>query len=279
MNDDSSDGSSGQKSFFDRLIQVFGSEPQSRAELLDILRDAHQRQLVDQDSMSMIEGVFEVASMRVRDVMIPRAQMVSIDHDSTLEEILDTIAESGHSRFPVIGENQDEVLGVLIAKDLVKIISKGEDAFDLSSLLRPASITPETKRLNLLLREFRDQRNHLAVVVDEYGGISGVVTIEDVLETIVGDIDDEHDREEEVNIRLLGENRYAVNALTPIEEFNETLETEFDDTEYDTIGGLVIKAFGHLPKPGELVELERFNFRVLSGDSRRIHMLQVQVRN
>lgn len=279
MNDDSSDGSSGQKSFFDRLIQVFGSEPQSRAELLDILRDAHQRQLVDQDSLSMIEGVFEVASMRVRDVMIPRAQMVSIDHDSTLEEILDTIAESGHSRFPVIGENQDEVLGVLIAKDLVKIISKGEDAFDLSSLLRPASITPETKRLNLLLREFRDQRNHLAVVVDEYGGISGVVTIEDVLETIVGDIDDEHDREEEVNIRLLGENRYAVNALTPIEEFNETLETEFDDTEYDTIGGLVIKAFGHLPKPGELVELERFNFRVLSGDSRRIHMLQVQVRN
>ncbi|NVK32162.1 MAG: CBS domain-containing protein [Gammaproteobacteria bacterium] len=279
MNDDSSDGSSGQKSFFDRLIQVFGSEPQSRAELLEILRDAHQRQLVDQDSMSMIEGVFEVASMRVRDVMIPRAQMVSIDHDSTLEEILDTIAESGHSRFPVIGENQDEVLGVLIAKDLVKIISKGEDAFDLSSLLRPASITPETKRLNLLLREFRDQRNHLAVVVDEYGGISGVVTIEDVLETIVGDIDDEHDREDEVNIRLIGENRYAVSALTPIEEFNETLETEFDDTEYDTIGGLVIKAFGHLPKPGELVELEQFNFRVLSGDSRRIHMLQVQVRN
>lgn len=274
MADDNPDSS--QRSFVERIAQAFGNEPRDRGELLEILEDSHQRALIDADSLSMINGVFEVADMQVRDIMIPRAQMVCVEVDAPLEEILDTIIRSGHSRFPVVGESRDEVLGVILAKDLLRLaLGADAESFRIEEHMRKAELTPESKRLNVLLRDFRNRRNHMAIVIDEYGGVAGVVTIEDVLEQIVGDIDDEHDSEEAVNIRLHQDGRYSVRALTPIEEINEALNLEFSDDEFDTVGGLVINAFGHLPSPGESVDLGDYRVTVLAGDKRRIHLLQM----
>ncbi len=272
MADDNPDSS--QRSLVGRIAQALGGEPRDRKELTDILRDAHERALLDADSLSMIDGVFQVADMQVRDVMIPRGQMVCVEADTPFADILEAVIESGHSRFPVVGESRDEIRGVLLAKDILKVVAAGTD-FVLQDHLRKAALTPESKRLNVLLRDFRNNRNHMAIVIDEYGGVAGLVTIEDVLEQIVGDIDDEHDTEEDANIRENGERQYAVQALTPIEDVNEALGLEFSDEEFDTIGGLVTHAFGRVPEAGESVALEGWEFSVVAADKRRIEALAV----
>jgi len=255
---------------------VGGGEPRDRTELIAELREAGARGLIDADALSMIEGVLEVADLQVRDIMVPRSQMVVLERDDPPEELLPVIVESGHSRFPVIGEDRDQVVGILLAKDLLRYFGEEEGgAFDMRELLRPAVFVPESKRVNVLLKEFRVSRNHMAVVVDEYGGVSGLVTIEDVIEEIVGDIADEYDIEEDQTIRREGERQYAVHALARIEDFNEYFGTGFSDEEFDTIGGLVMHQFGRLPKRGESVVIDGFDFRVLRSDRRRIDMLRV----
>ena len=275
MTDDSQDSGTG-RSLMDRLVHAIGGEPRDRGELLELLRDAQAREIFDADTLQMVEGVFQVVEMRVRDIMIPRGQMVVVENDSPLEEVLKVVIESGHSRFPVINEDKDDVVGVLLAKDLLRFSGAGSTLqFKLDDVMRKATFTPETKRLNVLLKEFRSARNHMAIVLDEYGGVGGLVTIEDVLEEIVGEIDDEHDTEEDVDIKDHGEGRFAVRALTPIDEFNEALGTQFSDEEFDTIGGLLMQYIGHMPKNGETAVIDGCHFRVLAADSRRLHLLQV----
>jgi len=267
---------SGSSSWFARLNKVLTGEPQDREQLVDVLRDAEKRNLVDAQALAMIEGVMQVGEMQVRDIMVPRAQMVVVDSDSQPEQFIESLIESGHSRFPVIGDSRDEVEGILLAKDLLGYLARGGDEeFDLEDAMRPAVFIPESKRLNVLLREFRENRNHMAIVVDEYGGVAGLVTIEDVLEQIVGEIDDEHDYEESSLIRRLGNGEYTVKAITPIETFNEYFQTSFSDEEFDTIGGVVIKAFGQLPRRGETTRIAGVTFKVLRADKRRVHLLRV----
>jgi len=226
----------------------------------------------------MIEGAIEMSETQVRDAMIPRSQMVVVGNDSRLEEFLPSIIESGHSRFPVVGEDKDEVVGILLAKDLLPHLASGGEPFDLASTIRPAVVIPESKRLNVLLRDFRVSRNHMAIVIDEYGGVSGLITIEDVLEEIVGEIDDEYDEEEEALIQSLGGNRYQVQALTPIEDINEKFGSELSDDDYDTVGGLLLAEFGRAPEFDEVMTLaERFEFRVTKADHRRIITLEMNV--
>lgn len=277
MSDDKSESGGGNRSFMDRIVHAIGGEPRDQEELLELLRDAQARELLDEDTLQMVEGAFQVVEMRVRDIMIPRAQMVVVDHDANLEEVLPIITESGHSRFPVIDEDKDNVIGVLLAKDLLKYSSDVNSAteFDMAAILRPATVTPETKRLNVLLKEFRAKRNHMAIVLDEYGGVAGLVTIEDVLEEIVGEIDDEHDTEEDAHVKRLPDGQYSVNALTPIEDFNELMGTKFSDDEFDTIGGLVMQHIGHMPKEGETTTLEGCEFRIVDADSRRVRAMVV----
>ncbi|MFA7095254.1 MAG: transporter associated domain-containing protein [Gammaproteobacteria bacterium] len=281
MNEDRpSTNGSGQRSWLDRLSLLLG-EPRDREQLVDLLRDAQRRNLLDADALAMIEGVLQVSEMQVRDVMIPRSQMVVLDRDGSPEEWLPEVIQSGHSRFPVIGESRDEVVGILLAKDLLRYFaeSRNNGSFDVRELLRPAVFIPESKRLNVLLKEFRASRNHLAIVVDEYGGVAGIVTIEDVLEQIVGEIEDEHDIEEGMFVLRHDDGRYTIKALTPIQDFNEHFGTDFSDEEFDTIGGLVLNGFGYLPKRGETITIGRFRFKVIRADNRRIHLLQVTVVN
>jgi len=255
---------------------VGGGEPRDRAELVEELREAGRRGLIEADALSMIEGVLEVADLQVRDIMVPRSQMVVLDREDPPEKLLPVIVESGHSRFPVIGEDRDQVVGILLAKDLLRYFGEGGSAeFDMREVLRPAVFVPESKRLNVLLKEFRVSRNHMAVVVDEYGGVSGLVTIEDVIEEIVGDIADEYDIEEDQTIRRDAERQFTVHALARIEDFNEFFGTRFSDEEFDTIGGLVMHQFGRLPKRGEAVTIDGFEFKVLRSDRRRIDLLRV----
>ena len=279
MNGDrSTNGSSQNKSWFERISQALLGEPQDKEQLLALLRDAEQRSLLDPDTLAMIERVMSVSNLRVRDIMIPRSQMVVVERDAPLRDSVSIIASSGHSRFPVIDESRDEVVGILLAKDLLSIaFSEDQNNFNIRGLLRPAIFIPDSKRLNILLNEFRTNRNHIAVVVDEYGGVAGLITIEDVLEQIVGEITDEHDIEEGAFIKRHGKGRYTLKALTPIEEFNEQLGADFSDDEFDTIGGMVVKKFGHLPQSGEEVTIDRFHFKVLHADSRRVHLLKVEV--
>ncbi len=268
---------SANRSWLERLGHALTGEMElrDRDDLIRLLREAKDKRILDAEALSMIEGVLQVSEKRVRDVMIPRPQMVVIPHDAPLEEILPIIVESAHSRFPVIGESRDEVEGILLAKDLLAYcLEDRRQAFHVRDVLRPAVFIPESKRLNVLLREFRESRNHMAIVVDEYGGVAGLVTIEDVLEEIVGEIADEYDVEEEKDI-IPVDGRYRVKALTSIEEFNGFFGTGFSDAEFDTIGGLVLKAFGHLPRPGEAIVLDHLQFRVLRADKRRIHLLEV----
>lgn len=278
MSDDRSlNGGTG--TWLDRISRVLSSEPQDREELVRLLRDAERRNLIDVEALGMIEGALQVGEMQVRDIMIPRAQMVVVQEDVPPEEFVAEVIESGHSRFPVIGDSRDEVRGILLAKDLLayfaKDTSETRDSFDMDDAMRPAVFIPESKRLNVLLKEFRQSRNHMAIVVDEYGGVAGLVTIEDVLEQIVGEIDDEHDTEVGQDIRRLGKGEFVVKARTPIEDFNEYFNTSFSDQEFDTIGGLVIKSLGHLPKRGESGEIGGMHFRVLRADKRRVHLLRV----
>jgi magnesium and cobalt transporter len=262
-------------SWFQRLTQLLSNEPQDREQLLNWLREAQQRNLFSAETLNMIEGALQVSEMPVRDVMIPRAQMIVLPYDGRLEDLLEIVVDSGHSRFPVIDDSRDDIQGILLAKDLLSFSARGGRDFAIRDLLRPAMFIPESKRLNVLLREFRASRNHLAIVIDEYAGAAGLVTIEDVIEQIVGDIDDEHDIDEEIYIRPR-ERGYTVRALTPIEEFNAYFHCAFSDEEFDTIGGTLLKAFGHLPKRGEKLELNGFSFEVLRSDNRRIHVLRVK---
>ncbi|MDO9617842.1 MAG: HlyC/CorC family transporter [Pseudomonas sp.] len=265
-----------QKSWFNRLTQAFAHEPKNRKELLEVLREAHQNKLLDSEALAIVEGAIQVADLQVRDIMVPRSQMMSIKANQTPKEFLPSIIEAAHSRYPVVGESLDDVVGILLAKDLLPLILSGEQPnFNIKDLLRPATFVPESKRLNVLLREFRANHNHMAVVIDEYGGVAGLVTIEDVLEQIVGDIEDEHDVEEDSYVKPLPSGDFLVKALTPIDSFNEAFDTEFSDDEFDTVGGLVMSAFGHLPKRNEVTQIGEFRFRVLNADSRRIHLLRL----
>ena len=262
-----------------RVAKRLAGHPRSRADLLMVLNHATEAGLVDADAADMIRGVFETNELQVRDIMVPRSQMVVVERDWPLDRILRAVVEAGHSRFPVIGDSRDEIAGVLLAKDLLKITSAdfGGDggAFDLARWLRPAVFVPESKRVNVLLRDFRKSRNHMAIVADEYGGVAGLVTIEDVLEQIVGEIDDEYDESESARILKQDERRYLVAGLTPITEFNEHFGANFSDKEFDTVGGLVMHSFGHMPRRGESVRIEQFQFIVQRADSRRILQLQV----
>jgi magnesium and cobalt transporter len=265
-----------QRSWFNRLTQAFAHEPKNRRELLEVLREAHQNKLLDSEALAIVEGAIQVADLQVRDIMVPRSQMMSIKANQTPREFLPSIIEAAHSRYPVVGESIDDVVGILLAKDLLPLILSGEQPnFNIKDLLRPATFVPESKRLNVLLREFRANHNHMAVVIDEYGGVAGLVTIEDVLEQIVGDIEDEHDVEEDSYVKPLPSGDFLIKALTPIDSFNEAFDTEFSDDEFDTVGGLVMSAFGHLPKRNEVTQIGEFRFRVLNADSRRIHLLRL----
>jgi len=274
-----STGGPGTTALIARLKRAFKGEPWSREEIQDIIQQSETD--IDAEEKSMLAGVLEVSETQVRDVMIPRSQMVVIDIDDDIDEMIRVIVESGHSRFPVMGEDRDEVLGVLLAKDLLRYFGRkdGQDV-PIRKLLRPAAVIPESKRLNALLKEFRASHNHMAIVVDEYGGVSGLLTIEDVLEEIVGEIDDEHDPEEDAFIRPEGDRNgrpcYAVRALTRIEDFNEFFECALSDEEYDTVGGLVMHELGRLPRRGESIEYGGFEFSVTKADKRRIGALRVQ---
>lgn len=266
----------GHKTWLDKLTQAFVHEPKNRQELLELLREAHSNEVLDIEALSIIEGALQVSDMQVRDIMIPRSQMITIKSTQTPREFLPMVIEAAHSRFPVIGDSVDDVLGILLAKDLLTLLLQDDtERFSIKEILRPATCVPESKRLNVLLKEFRATRNHMAIVIDEYGGVSGLVTIEDVLEQIVGDIEDEHDVDEDSHIKPLPSGDYLVKGLTPIEDFNEHFATEFSDEEFDTVGGLVMNAFGHMPKRNEVAELSGFRVRVLNADSRRVHLLRV----
>ncbi|MGN6222705.1 HlyC/CorC family transporter [Pseudoxanthomonas sp.] len=267
------------RSWLERLSSAFSGEPTSREDLVAILRDAQSDGLIGGDTLRMMEGALTVAELTVGDVMVPRAQMISLPVDGRFLDLMKLVVESGHSRFPVHGDNKDEILGILLAKDLLRGVVADNGPGSIRELLRPAVLIPESKKLNLLLKEFRLSRNHMAIVVDEYGGVAGVVTIEDVLEQIVGEIDDEHDEAEDDAslIAVQADGQYVVDALTPIADFNERFGADFPDDEYDTIGGLVTSAIGHLPEAGEELTLGRFAFRVAKADARRVHAFHVGI--
>ena len=264
------------RSWLERIIANFSSEPQSQEELLQIIRDAAANQLLDQEVLNIIQGALEVSDLHAREIMIPRSKMITVNIDEVPEVFLPKVIESGHSRFPVVGSNGDDIKGILLAKDLLPLILHGHDGFTLDSVIRTATIIPESKRLNILLREFRENRYHMALVIDEYGCISGLITIEDILEEIVGEISDETDDDHPDDyIRQISEKDYIINALTPIEEFNEYFNSQLNDDEFDTIGGLVIQSFGHLPERNETTRLGDFNLRVLYSNNRKIHLLRL----
>lgn len=268
------------KSWFARLGQAFSGEPRSREELIQELRTAQANGLLSNDTLSMLEGAIQVSELQVSDVMVPRAQMVSVSVNAALSEILSVALSSGHSRFPAYGEDKDEILGVLLAKDLLQCFATDAPACDLCALLRPVVLIPESKRLNILLKDFRLSRNHMAIVVDEYGGVAGLITIEDVLEQIVGEIDDEHDEDdpaEQKRIQAQSDGAYLVSALTPIADFNEHLGSNFGDDEFDTVGGLVTSEIGHLPESGEEAVIGHFRFQVTKADDRRVHQFCVRI--
>ena len=267
------------RSWLDRISAALSGEPTSREDLVELLRDVQADGLIAADTLRMMEGAIAVSDMSVGDVMVPRAQMVALPADARFLDLMKEVVESGHSRFPVHGEDKDEILGILLAKDLLRGVVADNGPGTIRELLRPAVLIPESKKLNVLLREFRQSRNHMAIVIDEYGGVAGLVTIEDVLEEIVGEIDDEHDddADEAVLIAAQADGQFVVDALTPIADFNERFGADFDDDEYDTIGGLVTNAIGHLPEAGEELTLGRFVFRVARADARRLHALHVGV--
>ena len=272
-------GDKPRRSWLDRISSALSGEPTTREDLVELLRDVQADGLIGPDTLRMMEGAIAVADLTVGDVMVSRAQMVALPVDGKFLDLMKQVVESGHSRFPVHGEDRDEILGILLAKDLLRGVVADHGPGDIHSLLRPAVLIPESKKLNLLLKEFRLSRNHMAIVVDEYGGVAGLVTIEDVLEQIVGEIDDEHDEAEDATalIAAQADGQYVVDALTPIGDFNERFGSDFPDDDYDTIGGLVTEAFGHLPETGEELTLDRFVFRVARADARRVRAFHVNV--
>ena len=277
MSDERSNAEASDRNWLDKLGQLFTSEPRSRADVMSLLEAARDNELVDDDSLRIFQGAVRVADMQVREIMVPRSQMVCLRAEDSRDDILSAVIGSSHSRFPVIGDSQDTVLGILLAKDLLPLLLQEKDyAFNISNLLRPVQVVPESKRLNVLLREFRENRNHMVIVIDEYGGAAGLATIEDVLEEIVGDIEDEYDSEDSY-FRRLEDGDYYVKALMPIEEFNAQFNARLSENEYDTIGGLVTHRFGHLPRVGEEVHLGNLHFRVSKANSRQLHWLRLRL--
>ena len=270
----SSNGST-QKGWLDKISQIFSDEPQSKADVIDVIKVAADNNLIDSNTKNMIDGVMEIADLRIRDIMIPRSQMITLDLSSSPEDFIPTMIESGHSRFPVTTEDKDHIEGVCLAKDLLNLLIHRDQEIELKSLIRPIVVVPESKRVDTLLKEFRQNRYHMAVVVDEYGGVSGLVTIEDILELIVGEIEDEFDSEELEDIKKVSKHVYIVQALTDIEDFNQYFNTNFNEEEADTIGGIVLNQFGHMPEKGEELEINKLKFKVHSADTRRIQQLKV----
>ncbi|MBC8951964.1 MULTISPECIES: CNNM family magnesium/cobalt transport protein CorC [Xenorhabdus] len=280
MSDDhpsSNDSPGPKKGFFALLNQLFHGEPKNRDDLVELIRDSEQNDLIDPDTREMLEGVMDIADQRVRDIMIPRSQIVTLKRNQSLDECLDVIIDSAHSRFPVISEDKDHIEGILMAKDLLPFMRSNTEPFSIDKVLRQAVVVPESKRVDRLLKEFRSQRYHMAIVIDEFGGVSGLVTIEDILELIVGEIEDEYDDDEDNDIRALSRHSYSVRALTQIEDFNEVFGTNFSDEEVDTIGGLVMQAFGHLPSRGESIVISGYLFKVAMSDSRKIIQVHVKI--
>ncbi|RUO43890.1 magnesium/cobalt efflux protein [Aliidiomarina taiwanensis] len=270
-------GQSTKKSWASRLLHSFMAEPSCREDLVDLIQDAEDRDVIDTGTKEMIEGVLDVSELKVRDIMVPRSQMVTIDKSQSPQEFLPIVIQTQHSRYPVVSENKDHIEGILLAKDLIPYgFGMSTEPFVMKDVMRTAVIVPESKRVDALLKEFQSKRYHMAIVVDEYGGVSGLVTIEDVLEEIVGEIEDETDDEDtRADIRRISSSRYSVKALTPIDDFNDYFKTNFPDEEHDTVGGIVAQAFGHLPEIGEFVEIGKFKFKVTAADRRRIQQLQV----
>lgn len=275
MNDESQNAKSSENSLLKRVTRLFSPTPSNSDEVADMLRSAENESIIDADALQIMEGALKVSDLQAREIMIPRSQIKLIEADSSLEEILKLVVESQHSRFPVVGESSDDIQGILLAKELLPLVLSGKDSFNLQGMLRPANIIPESKRINVLLQEFREQRYHMAIVIDEYGGVSGLLTIEDILEEIVGEIEDETDAHEPEQIGEIDQGVYAVDAIIEIADFNEYFDVGFADDEFDTIAGLVIEAFGHLPSVGESIAIDNFIFKVVSGDSRKITQLEV----
>ena len=277
MNDDASTNSQDKRSWLDKLSFFLSDRPSNKEELLERIRQAEEDQILDREALDTIEGALQMSHMQVRDIMVPRPQMAVVKADQSTQEFMQTITETSHSRFPVIGESPDEVLGILLAKDLLPLaFAKQMDNFDLNAMLRKPIFVPESKRLSILLNEFRTNRYHMAIVLDEYGGVAGLVTIEDVLEQIVGEIEDETDAEEdEGNIRPFADKGFLVKALTTIDDFNAHFGTYYDETEFDTIGGIITQQFGHLPAKDESIQVGDLNFHILAADNRRILLMQV----
>jgi magnesium and cobalt transporter len=276
MSDDTHpSGDTGRSGWWQRFVQGRTGDVKSREEIAELLAGFRERGVIGADEFAMLQGVLQVADTQVRDIMVPRSHMVVVAKDQTPEEVLKVVTESNHSRFPVIGDDKDEVVGIVLAKEILKHFITNKEPLDLQKYLRPAVFIPESKRLNTLLTEFREGRNHMAIVVDEYGGVSGLATIEDVLEQIVGDIDDELDPEEASSIQPQDDGKYIVAALTRIDEFNEFFNTDLSDAEYDTVGGLVMHELGRLPRRNETLDFAGLRFKVLRGDRRRLHTLEV----
>ena len=273
MNEESNNSTD--NSLLKKIGRAFSSNPTSSDEVADMLRSAENESIIDSSALQIMEGALKVSDLQAREIMIPRSRMQVIEDDFSLEQILDLVIQSQHSRFPVVGESSDDVLGILLAKELLPLLLSGKESFDLKSLLRPATIIPESKRLNILLQEFREHRYHMAIVVDEYGGVSGLLTIEDVLEEIVGEIEDGTDEHEPEQISASGDNQFQVEAITEISDFNEFFDVGLADDEFDTVGGLVVHAFGRLPKINETTRIENFDFKVIAGDNRKITQLEV----
>jgi len=264
------------RSWIDKIANALSGEPTDTKSLLELLRNAEQDQLLDADALGIIEGALQVSSMQVRDIMIPRSQVVTVSSKLPVNELVELVTNASHSRFPVIGENADNVMGILLAKDLLPLLLQGNsERFDIKDVVRPATFVPESKRLNVLLREFRETRHHMAIVIDEYGSVCGAVTIEDVLEQIVGEIEDEYDVDDDSYIKKFDDENHIVKALTPVDEFNEYFETDFSDQEFTTIGGLVLQQFGHIPERGETINIGPFLVTILNADSRQIKLLKI----
>jgi len=277
MSDDRTITDSNEKSWVDKISLLFSSEPRNRTDLEDVLSIAAENEVIDEDARSIMEGAMQVSDMQARDIMIPRAQMTVIKSDCSLEDVLPQIIRSAHSRYPVVGDSTDDILGILLAKDLLpQILEQDNGNFNINDLLRPTMVVPESKRLNVLLREFRENRNHMAIVIDEYGGVAGLVTIEDVLEEIVGEIEDETDAATDQFIRKISDGDFFIRALTPIDDFNEYFKTDLNEEEFDTIGGLVIQAFGHMPTRNETTVIGDFEFKVINADQRTIQSLRMR---
>lgn len=276
MTDDQSSIDPRPKSWIDKITQLFSDEPTDTKSLLKLLRNAEQDKVLDADALSIIEGALQVSSMQVRDIMIPRSQVVTVAAKLPADKIIELVIKASHSRFPVVGDNVDNVMGILLAKDLLPLsLRDSKDKFDIKDVVRPATFVPESKRLNVLLKEFRETRHHMAIVIDEYGSVSGAVTIEDVLEQIVGEIEDEYDVDDESYIKKFNDENYIVKAITPVDEFNEYFKTDFTDQEFTTVGGLVLQQFGRIPERGETKNMGPFLVTILNADSRQIKLIKV----